>query len=94
MYGEVVKVSYWDSVPIGTWTIIDTEDCLEALKDPESRASFYADPPRINVFGPARKALIIDLKAIKNLMDEEDFINFEKSLLNILNIDNRVVTKH
>ena len=78
-------MSYWDSVPVGTWTVIDTEDCIEALKDPESRASFYADSQRINVFGPARKALIIDLKAIKNLMDEEDFINFEKCFVALCN---------
>ena len=84
-------MSYWDSVPIGTWTIIDTEDCLEALKDPESRASFYPSLQRINVFGPPKKCLIIDLKTIKELMSVKDFEVFEKSLLNIIDIDTRVV---
>lgn len=87
-------MAYWDSVPIGTWTIIDTEDCIEALKDPESRAAFYVNPQRINVFGPAKKSLIIDLKAIKELMSEEDFESFQESILNIINVDTRVIQKH
>ena len=79
-------MSYWDSVPIGTWTMVDTEDCIEALKDPESRASFYVNLQTIHVFGPARKSLIIDLKTIKELMSEEDYESFQKSILNIINV--------
>ena len=93
MCGEV-KVSYWDSVPVGTWTVIDTEDCLEALRDKESRASFYPNVQRINVFGPSKKCLIIDLKTIKELMPEEDFIDFQKSILNIINVNTRVIQEH
>ncbi len=87
-------VSYWDAVPIGTWTTVDTEDCLEALKDEESRASFYPNLQRINVFGPSRKSLIIDLKTIKERMPEEDFEIFKRSLLNIINVNTRTIQKH
>ena len=68
--------SYWDSVPVGTWTITDSDDALTCLLDIESRAEFDNVHERINVFGPAKKAIIIDLKSIIENLGKKESKNF------------------
>ena len=78
-------MSYWDAVPRGAWTVVDTTDCLEALDDEESRFAYYKDLNRIHVYGPVNKVLIVDLKEIKSRMSTEDFEDFIKQVINITN---------
>ena len=77
-------MSYWDSVPVGTWTVVDTEDCLSAVNDKESRCHIDYHNKRINIYGPIKKSLIVDLATIKKLMGSGHFLEFLAKIENII----------
>jgi len=78
-------MSYWDSVPRGAWTVVDTADCLAALEDEESRFAYYKNLKRIHIYGSVNKVIIVDLKEIESRMSTEDFEDFIKQIINITN---------
>jgi hypothetical protein len=65
-------MSYWKAVPRGIWRVVDTIDALNALRDPESRFIFEEVSATIIVYGPRKKALIID----KSCLNEEQLKEF------------------
>ena len=77
-------MSYWDSVPVGTWTVVDTNDCLDAINDIESRCHIDYKHERINIYGPSKKSLIVDLATIKRLMGLDDFTELMTSIEHII----------
>ncbi len=62
---------YWRTVPRGIWTITDYNDAMQALEDVESRPWYDECRLRISVFGPDKKALIIDLDKIQETTGSE-----------------------
>lgn len=82
---------YWDQVPVGIWSITDTEDALEILKDEESTFHFSFEYNWINVFGPDKKAAIIDLNKILPLMSSEDAHEFLDRVGKIVSMQAKVV---
>jgi len=73
---------YWNSVPRGTWTVTDPSDALDAVKDPESRAVYHYKAKRVYVFGPEKKALIIDMAKIESLLDKAQFDELLEEMVN------------
>jgi len=71
---------YWNTVPHGTWVVVDTQDAIDAMSDVDSTYAYDDQHNRINVFGPPGKALIIDLNRIKTLLPESDFKAFMDSI--------------
>jgi hypothetical protein len=69
---------YWESVPKGTWTVINYIDTLNALNDEESRFRYYPEDERIVIFGPEGKAIIVELGIILdslNYLEEPKFVH-------------------
>lgn len=66
MYG------YWDSVPKGTWTVIDPIDTINALNDEDSRFRHYPEDNRIVIYGSKGKALIVELTIVLDSFREDD----------------------
>lgn len=71
-------MSYWKSVPKGTWRITDPVDALNALRDQESCYTFDKEHNRVNVFGPPGKAVFINLADVdddEHSKELEDFVS-------------------
>lgn len=75
---------YWDTVPVGVWTITDPQDALEVLKDNESFAYYNPSAYRVHVLGPFKKATIIDLGKIVSAMGLDESAEFLKKVSEIL----------
>ena len=66
-------MSYWKAVPRGIWRVTDTIDAINALRDKESRFIYEEVSATIIVYGPRKKALIID----KACLSAEQLVEFE-----------------
>lgn len=72
---------YWNTVPLGNWSVTDSFDALQALRDPDSRALFHTTNNRVHVLGPIGKSIIIHLNEIHKALSDEDFEAFMHSVL-------------
>lgn len=81
---------YWSNVPRGVWKILDPEDAIQALEDPESRADYDANSHRINILGPFHKGIIIDLPNILEALDYSDKLLFIGAIEKLLNCQIKV----
>jgi hypothetical protein len=79
-----MTTGYWDVVPKGIWSIVDSVDALEALKDKESRWALDKSKNRVNIYGTPGKAVTIDLNAIKENLSTKDYRDFIHELKSVV----------
>jgi hypothetical protein len=79
---------YWTTVPVGVWTVTDTADALEAIKDLATDWTYDDRRARLHLFSTTdHKALIVDIKHIKKVMNISDYHDFIIELRRYIDIE-------